>query len=356
MIGDGNYRRLLLIRRKGLGDALVTMPAVLELKRALPAATIDLVVDRPFAGLLAGLSPDIRIVQWPPPPGVSWLRELRTAGYDLVIDWLGSPRTALWTVLSGAGTRIGYDLPQRRWAYNVRVPRNRTGRHQLRGFAGEAFLDPLRALGLEPGPWRDGYAAALREGRAGGGSVGQDVSDWATAWLERGGVPVAVVMSAGWPAKMWPVDQVRGLLAGLKARGVNPVLISGPGDEWLLAGLSLQPGQGDAAPVTTLPELAHLLARSRLLVGTDCGPRHLAAAMGLPTVTIFGPTDPVGWNPASPRHVAVRHAVPCAPCNLTSCPVAGHPCLADLDSGTVIAEVERVLAATGKERSRGQAQ
>ena len=103
------------------------------------------------------------------------------------------------------------------------------------------------------------------------------------------------------------------------------------------------------APNTNLPELAYLMARAALFVGTDCGPRHLAAAMGLPTVTIFGPTDPGGWNPPTPDHVSVKHQVDCSPCDLTVCPVAGHPCLKDLNSGMVIAKVTRMLASIRKE-------
>jgi len=61
-------------------------------------------------------------------------------------------------------------------------------------------------------------------------------------------------------------------------------------------------------------------------------------------VTLFGPTDPRGWNPADSRHVAVTHPVPCAPCDLTVCPVAGHPCLDDLTSDAVAAAVQRLLS------------
>ena len=148
-----DFRRILLIRRKALGDALVSLPAAAAVAEAWPLARIDLVVDRPLATCFADLATNMNVLAYPHADGEPWLRWLRRQRYDLVIDWLGSPRTAVWTALSGARLRVGYDLPRRRWAYNLRVPRNRAGIHPLRGFAGEAFLDPLRALGLAPDPW-----------------------------------------------------------------------------------------------------------------------------------------------------------------------------------------------------------
>lgn len=347
MTAATDFQRILLIRRKALGDALVTMPAVLEVARAWPRARIDLVIDRPFADLCQDLVPEVNVVAWPPPGGSWWPALLRRGHYDLVIDWLANPRTALWTAVTGAPVRVGYDLPRRRWAYNIKVPRNRDGRHDLRGFAGEAFLDPLRSLGLAPAPWSDGFAVARRP-ELSGSLLSDELQGWVDRWLARPGSPVVVVMSATWPAKMWPAAKVADLIARLPAVGANPVLVTGPGDDWLLDAMPGHQRQDLVAPRTGLAELARLLARAELFVGTDCGPRHLAAALGLPTVTIFGPTDPGGWNPPSPRHAAVSHDVPCAPCNLTVCPVAGHPCLAELESGTVVETVARVLATIRK--------
>ena len=348
MKGRQSYARILLIRRKALGDALVTMRAVLEVVRAWPAASIDLVIDRPFAELLEGLggraagSGGLRVLAWPPVAGQSWLSILRGGQYDLVIDWLGSPRTALWTMLTGAPVRVGYDLPRRRWAYNVKVPRNQSAGWDLRGFAGEAFLDPLRCLGLTPAPWRDGFAAAGFQERATEG-FSDRYRTWLDKWTRDSGVRVVMMMSATWSAKGWPAGHAAELYRELRRRGFNPVLATGPGDEALEGQLrELLPGESFAPP-TTLLELAHLVGMARIFVGTDCGPRHLAASLGVPTVTLFGPTDPIGWNPAAPDHVSVRTDVECSPCDLADCPVPGHPCMMELTAGMVLNAVERIL-------------
>ncbi len=350
MIENTSFKRILLIRRKALGDALVSMRAVLEVARAWPEASIDLVIDRPFAPLLDGLSGrvqnvgDVRIISWPPQEGQSWLDVLRGGRYDLVIDWLGSPRTALWTMLTGASVRVGYDLPRRRWAYNVKVPRNRAGQWDLRGFAGEAFLDPLRCLGLDPRPWLDGFARGKAPVPAATG-FSAAFRTWLEGWIGASGIPVVMMMSATWSAKGWPPEQAVALFLAFRERGYDPVFVTGPGDEQLEADLR-DHLPGDAfAPPTNLLELACLLGQARIFVGTDCGPRHLAASLGVPTVTLFGPTDPVGWNLAAPKHVSVRTGVECSPCDLVECPVPGHPCMADLTPGLVLEAVDRVLGA-----------
>ncbi len=339
----GDVRRILLIRRRALGDALVTMPAVLAVGRAWPDARLDLVVDRPFAPLFEGLDPRLHILSWPPANG-GWLRQLRQARYDLVIDGLGNPRTALWTALSGAARRVGYDLPRRSWAYNIRVPRNRVGERDVRAFAGEAFLDPLRVLGLDPEPWCPGFAA---KGLAAvDGSLGENYLAWKAAWEPATKVTVALIMSATWPAKAWPARHVASLVAALVAAGADPLLVPGPGDDELVASVAAEVARERIAPATSLLELADLLGCCRTYVGTDGGARHLAAALGKPTVTLFGPTDPGGWNPARPEHVSLRTGVDCSPCDLRECPVAGHPCLDDLKPAMVAAAVTRLLAVT----------
>lgn len=335
-------RRVLLIRRKALGDALVSLPAVFQIARAWPEARLDLVIDRPFASLLDELTPGVNVISWPPEPGNSWLTFLRSGGYDLVVDWLGSPRTALWSVLTGASLRVGYDLPRRKWAYNIRVARNRDGCFDLRGFAGEAFLDPLRDMGLMPGPWGAGAAQQAKE------TATSDLSNcymrWRDNWLASDGYPVALVMSATWETKSWPNKHIVDLFEGLKAEGLNPVLVTGPGDQVMEEALRQDLPDDAFAPPTNLLELADLLGRAKLFVGTDNGSRHLAALLDVPTVTLFGPTDPVGWNPEAPNHVSLTADAPCAPCDLTVCNVEGRPCLEQLQPMHVISSVRKMLA------------
>lgn len=354
-VAGEDFRRILLIRRKALGDALVSLPAAVAVADAWPRAQVDLVVDRALAPLVAdlfaGLAPNLRVLAYPGAADGPWLPWLRRQGYDLALDWLGSPRTAVWTAFSGARVRVGYDLPRRRWAYNVRVPRNRDGGQELRGFAGEAFLDPLRALGLDPAPWTpcSGPGAATEREP----DLATPFAAWLARWQEANeGRRVVMVMSATWTAKAWPPRHVAGLWRLLSAAGAHVVLAPGPGDEAMVAALTAELPPTAFAPPSTLREMAGLLRRSDLFIGTDNGLRHLAAALGVPTVTVFGPTDPGGWNPPGPRHVCVRRGVSCSPCDLTECPVPGRPCLEDLGAEPVAEAALRLLQATARGTER----
>jgi ADP-heptose:LPS heptosyltransferase len=328
--------RILVIRRKALGDVLVTLPAVLRLVEAFPCASLDLVVDRPYAPLLEGLTGRLRILAWPPESGgpAAWWRLLREGRYDIVVDYLGSPRTAFWSVLSGSRLRVGYDVRWRRWAYNLRVPRNREAGFRLNQFAGEAFLDPLRALGEATAPWQPG---GLRP--AGEPALSLRYRRWRQAWASRPRPRIGLVLSATWSAKAWPAGQACRLYDLLQADRCVPLFIMGPADGDLALELRQMHPQAEFAPPTSLPELANLLASLDLLLGTDCGARHLAVCLNVPTLTLFGPTDPRGWNPEDPRHVALRTGETCSPCDLKECRVEGHPCLDNLGSEQVLAAV-----------------
>ncbi len=222
------------------------------------------------------------------------------------------------------------------------MPRNRLDDRDVVQFAGEAFLDPLRALGLAPAPWRAGAAAGAL------GDVDAELGDRYREWAKNrdtGGRPCAALMfSATWPAKAWPAQHGAELYRLLEARGLSPLMVTGPGDDELEAALRAEHPGAAFAPPTSLLELAHLLAGCTVFIGTDNGARHLAALLGVPTVTVFGPTDPGGWNPDDPRHVAVVGDAPCAPCDQTHCPVPGHPCLDDLTALRVADVVGQLLA------------
>jgi len=331
-------RRILVIRRRAIGDVLVSMAVPAALKARWPDARVHLVVDRPAVPVVrghpfldqvvvydagrvrrAGLHERIRLT-------ARWLRRLRRLRYDLVLDLMGTPQTALWTRVTGAAVRVGLPRRGRTWAYNRHVPTVAGDR-----FAGDVFLDWVRALGVDPGPWGPRAVPAAADHVD---EVERDLTDR----LGPGAPRVILNPGATWTAKAWPPRHFAHLARGLATALGTPALVAwGPGEEAVRdTVVGLAEGAARPLPDTDLPTLAAYLGAADLVVTACAGPKHLAVAQGTPTLTLFGSTDPAGWQPPGASHRWLVHDVPCRPCNLTVCPVAGHPCLDDLRPDRVL--------------------
>jgi ADP-heptose:LPS heptosyltransferase len=336
----------LVIRHRAGGDLLLTTPALRALRAGLPRARIDVVASRGLAPLLAG-NPDVdRILEldrhslW---AQAKLYGTLARGGYDLVLDLVSNPRTAFMTRLTRAPIRVGYDIAGRRGAYTLRVPREQLGpdgRPILR-YAPEAALDQVRALGIAP------RGLGLRF------EVGRDARVRIGAWMAgvggdaagaAGGRLVACLPTGSWPAKTWAPERFAEAMDRLAESGATIVWLWGPGERVSVeASRSLMRRPSLLAPATDWQELGALLERCALFVGNDSGPKHVAAALGVPTVTIYGPTHPATWHPPEGPHVALADdGLDCLFCNANRCPLPGDRhmrCMIDVT-------VERVVAAS----------
>jgi len=137
--------------------------------------------------------------------------------------------------------------------------------------------------------------------------------------------------SASWSARAWPLEHFAKLARLLAENDIDVAVAWGPGEERARDRvLELAGGAARALPDTTLRELARTLNDFDLLITTDSGPKHIAVAQGTPTLTLFGSTAPAGWQPPGRLHAGLVNEVECHPCDLTECPVPGHPCLDEL--------------------------
>jgi ADP-heptose:LPS heptosyltransferase len=325
------------IRPRALGDVVLTTPALASLAAGHPGAELHVVTEARFAPLLAGLPFVTRV--WPLPRTtlgtLATANALRRLRPEAAVDFFGNSRTALVARLSGARRTWGYDLRGRRALYDAVVPRETRG----------------------PGGRREPAAAVhLRLARAAGGSDASltpnvSVSDTAraraagllaTAGVTAPGRTVGLVPAGSWPAKQWPLSHTARLASALEAAGHGVLALTGPGEERLAARLvALAPGVR-VLPACDAETLAGVIARLRAVVGTDSGPRHLAAAFGVPTFAWFGPTHPDTWNPPGDRHGYWRTPLPCGGCDLTHC--AHWNCLPGLDPETAASLVLSHLA------------
>ena len=287
-------RRILLIQLRRLGDVVISTALLEHLRRAFPDAWLDYLVGADAAPLLAGHPALHERIVFDPDRTLHMWREIRARQYDMVIDVQGSLRTALLTRASGARVRLGWRIGLWRAFYTRSHPRGGGAkeyvareRARLLELAGIPVGDAMPRIVLSA----DERARGERDARSAGA-----VPD---------AVRIGMLLSTREPAKDWPIDNFGVVARALLRDGFQPLIFQGPGDEVAVARVrSMAPGVV-VLPVLELRRFLGVLSTCRLLVSGDTGPAHMADALDVPRVTIFGPTSPVSWTPGVPTARAV---------------------------------------------------
>ncbi len=283
---------------------------------------------------------------------------LRRARYDLAVDLFFNPRSAWLLRLAGIPRRIGGTTGSRRSLYtHVAVappPGGGPGFARLApGGLGDhlARLAPLRhqPSGLPFLAWfADTFAPGELRPRVNAPSAaGTPVAPLLSALGAEGGRYTLLAPGATWPTKKWPAAHWRDLARRLVATGDDPVVVlcppgetQGPGD----VAAVIPAGRGGGLPPLPLADALRVVAGAARLVSADGGIMHAAVAMNIPTVALFGPTDPAVWFPYAGlgpfRVLATRP--PCSPCHLHDC--GAFICLPDLRPDAVLAAVAALPA------------
>jgi ADP-heptose:LPS heptosyltransferase len=267
--------RAAIIRLRSLGDCVLTTPAMEILKRARPDLRVAVMVEDRFRDIFEG-NPDVEELL---PPRLAALRGWRP---DLCLNFHGGARSAWMTALSGARYRAGFGHFRYPLAYNVRIPRAQ----EILGVerkvhTAEHLASAMFYLGADVGKVPRAKLAT-QEGR-------------------RKRLPHCIVHPvAATPEKTWRADGFLAVAEHLKSRGLETVFIGGAGDD-------LSPFRAYRTVAgAPLAEIKALLAGAALFVGNDSGPAHMAAAFGVPSIVIFGPSDPEIWGPWRTASEVVR--------------------------------------------------
>jgi lipopolysaccharide heptosyltransferase I len=312
--------RVLIVRLSALGDVIHTLLAVQGIREAFPQAFIGWLIEERWAELLcAPRHPrrGSRSVQRPLVDEVhtvnlkAWRKSLfslstaqriatiwndvRGAHYDVAVDMQGAIRSALLARLSGARTVVGAAEPRESPAslwYARRIIAS--GKHVVE--QNLSIAEGLIGKAIRPEPVelpRDLQAEARIGERLAELGIGE------FAILNPG---------AGWGAKRWPAERYGEVSRGLAAQGVRSILNCGPGEEELVRAAQ-EASRGTALAMSfSITELIALTRRARLFIGGDTGPLHLAAALRVPVVAIYGPTDPARNGPYGTRSIVLRSA------------------------------------------------
>ena len=322
--------RILVLRRRALGDLVCSLSALADLRRAYPHASIDLVMDPPWVDAARAWAPVDRVLALPRGASgrVRLALALRRARYDLVIDLLSTPQTALLSWITGARVRVGLELSGRAWAYTERVnrPGSALDRHGRPTYVGDAM--------------RQVVAAAIPRASAA-------LSAAAPPPRPRHAPPrVALAPGATWNAKAWPATAYAEVANRMRERCLAEVTVFwAPGEEELARAICIAAPHARLAPAGTVVDLARGLEQHDLLVSGDSGARHLAQHLGLATVSVFGPTDPWTQTPRQGPHRFLRYPIACAPCQLATCPLAHNYCMSQVTAGQVVREAMILLGA-----------
>ncbi|MCU0958505.1 MAG: glycosyltransferase family 9 protein [Pirellulaceae bacterium] len=297
--------RILITRLSAVGDCILTLPLVCALREHFPSAYVIWAVEPVSASLLSRHPAVDRLLVVPrrwlaSPHVIRVLRDrLRGLQVDVVLDPQSLTKSSLLGWFSGARRRIGFARPQGRelapWVNNEHVVRG--GAHIV-----DATLKLLAPLGVtDPAP-RFGIPR-LADAEA---TIDAFVRD---AHLTGG---YAVINSAAsWTSKQWPADRFGRVARHLGEDHDLPTVVTwgGPREAGIAAQIVAK-GGGHAvlAPRTSLPQLAALLRRARLMLAADTGPLHLAAGLGVTCVGLYGPTRVENSGPYGPDHVAIQAA------------------------------------------------
>jgi len=163
--------------------------------------------------------------------------------------------------------------------------------------------------------------------------------NWAKSQMGDGKKAIGLIPTHRRLSRRWPASSFADLGRRLVAQGRPVWLFWGPGEEEYVSAIQRQVPESRMIPATTLRQMAALLEQCQAVVTNDNGPMHLAEAVGAPTVTIYGPTDPAAWNMGGPLHKIIQASgLGCLGCNLNDCPF-GHECMTQVTPERVLAEV-----------------
>jgi heptosyltransferase-3 len=337
-------RRVLVVRLRSIGDTVLTTPSLFTLRRFLPHAQIDILLEDWVAPVLEGsdlVDRVIVIARDSKAARARVARELRASRYDVVYNLHGGTTATLLTRATGAKHRVGFGHYQYARLHNHAAPScleiwQRPSLHSVE--------QQLALIGWTGVPVTDRPPTRLAVTESSLLSVSAKLR---VAGLENEDKPFAVIHpTAAFDTKQWATENFARVGEEVTARGLIPIAIVSPKEKQVVESLMKQTsarviGLNDLS----LPEVTALASRARLFVGNDSGIAHIAAAAGAPCVVIFGSSNVVHWRPwtTNPNEV-VREEMLCQPCHGYFCAEFEKPeCILRVPVSRVVGAIDRVL-------------
>jgi heptosyltransferase-1 len=324
-------RRLLIVRLGAMGDIIHTLPAATALRLAFPEASLGWIVEERWAELLCTLAEPRSGPRSPQRPLVdqihtvntkAWRRsllstqtweqiaaglsQLRAQPYPVAVDFQGGLRSALLARSSGAPVVYGFAQPRENVAsmfYTRQVIAR--GHHVVE--QNLSLAEAVRGGPVEIRHIEFPHDEAVEK-------------QWEDRLQQSGSDFALLNPGAGWGGKQWPAERYGQVARRLAEDGMKSLINFGPGEEPLMRAAESASGGTAKGIAGSVSELIALTRRARLFIGGDTGPMHLAAALRVPVVAIFGPTSPVRNGPFGTRSIVLR-----SPASPTTHSRAGRP-------------------------------
>lgn len=339
--------RIALFLPNWLGDVVMATPALRALRERFATSEILGIVRPNLIPVFDGSdwlsdvwpfnprSDDKALGRW------SLIKSLRRRRIDMAVLFTNSLHTAALAWLGGAKRRLGYARGGRSWLLTDRLTPARDGKRFRPQPMVEYYLALAVALGCEAAS--PALCLPLTDAEV---SLGAHV--WQRLGLRHKRVVAMNPSGAYGSAKHWPTEHFARLAGAVAARLDHDVLVfCGPKERDIARQIVAQANHPRVFSMADQPmgldTMKGTLAGCRLMVSTDSGPRHLAAGLGKPVVTLFGPIDPVWSYNATVTAVDLQVNVACAPCGKRNCPLPDHPCMRGIAPEMVFDEVARLV-------------
>jgi lipopolysaccharide heptosyltransferase II len=339
-------RRVLVVRLRSIGDTVLTTPSLYALRRFLPNAQLDILLEDWVAPVLDGsdLVDRVITVSRDSKTGRARIaRELRAARYDVVYNLHGGTTATLLTRATGAKHRVGFEHYQYARLHNHLAPApkeiwRRPSLHSVEqqlaliGWTGVPVTDrpPTRLVVTE-----SSLLSISEKLRAAGGADFSEDKSFAV-----------IHPTAAFDTKQWATENFARVAEELTARGLIPIAIVSPKETNVVGSLiSESTAKVIGLRDLSLPEVTALASRASLFVGNDSGIAHIAAAAGAPCIVIFGSSNVQHWRPwTTQASEVVREEMPCQPCHGYFCAEFEKPeCILRVPVERVVGAIDRIL-------------
>ena len=332
-INPEEIKKILCIKPRGIGDIVLSTIILDNLLNHYPNAKIDYLTEHfakhsvknnPLVNKVITMHKTEFVLK------VAW--KIRKEKYNIIIDLWSNPRSAQITFFSGVKFRVGYAYRGRKYAYNI-LGTSGKGEHH----SAEHNLELLKPLDVKiiskkiqfrVGPLEKLFADDFFNEN--------DLSNESV---------FGIIPSGGWDSKRCDKNKwVEICRSALQEFNCKILVLWGPGDESDADFIKSNLGKDCLlAPKSTLRQMAGLISKCKLVIANDSGPMHISAALGIPTLGIFGPTNPKAHGPYSPNSdYIIKRDLECIICNKLICPFQ-HECMRELNTADVIEKIYTLL-------------